>query len=174
MLITLILLGGLILTIGILHFVMGSELRVENNIEIKKPVQFVFDFVRFTKNQDLFSVWNMTDPNMKKTYEGTDGEKGFIYKWDSTNKNVGAGEQKTIAITNGKSVHFELTFIRPMESKAKGSFTVNAKDAETTLVTWTFEGTSKFPMTVLKPLFKSMLGKSMNQSLQNLKALLEK
>lgn len=174
MLTLLIILGIFVLVITALHFIMGPHLKVENKVEIDKPVQIVFDFVRFTKNQDLFSVWNMTDPGMKKMYEGNDGEKGFIYKWDSTNKNVGAGEQKTIGIVHGKSVQFELRFIRPMESHATATFTLNAKNESTTSVIWTFEGPSKFPMTVLKPLFKGMLSKSMNQSLQNLKVLLEK
>jgi hypothetical protein len=34
------------------------------------------------------------DPNMKKTYTGTDAEVGFISAWESTDKNVGVGEQE--------------------------------------------------------------------------------
>jgi hypothetical protein len=42
-----------------------------------------------------------------------------------------------------------------------------------TQVTWGFNSTMKFPMNVMKPLMKSMLGKSLDKSLNNLKTLLE-
>ena len=73
---------------------MGKEMMIEKNVSINKNISEVFNFLKRTKNQDQFSVWNMKDPNMKKDYSGTDGTSGFVYSWDSTDKNVGAGSQK--------------------------------------------------------------------------------
>jgi hypothetical protein len=55
-------------------------MRIEKSIELKRNSMDVYEYLRFTKNQDNFSVWNMTDPSMKKEYVGTDGNVGFIYK----------------------------------------------------------------------------------------------
>ena len=76
---------------------VAKEMTIEKNISIHKNISEVFDFLKQTKNQDKFSVWNMKDTNMKKTYSGIDGTKGFIYSWDSKDKSVGAGSQE---ITN--------------------------------------------------------------------------
>ena len=42
---------------------------VERVIVINKPKQEVFDYIKFVKNQDHFSKWNMMDPKMVKTYK---------------------------------------------------------------------------------------------------------
>ena len=58
---------------------------------------------------------------MKKNYSGTDGQVGFIYSWDSQNKNVGAGEQEITGIEEGHKIDFELRFKRPMEQSASSA-----------------------------------------------------
>ena len=61
-----------------------------------------------------------------------------------------------------------------MQNTALSSFIVNKKGENTTSVSWTFQSPTKFPMSLLAPIFKNMLGKQINQSLLNLKNLLEK
>jgi hypothetical protein len=43
---------------------------IEKNVSINKSISEVFAFLKETKNQDRFSVWNMKDPDMKKNYSG--------------------------------------------------------------------------------------------------------
>ena len=76
-------------------------MRIEKSVEIRKPSSEVFNYLKYTRNQDNFSVWNMADPDMKKEQSGTDGEVGFLYRWDSQNKNVGAGEQEITSNYSG-------------------------------------------------------------------------
>ena len=147
---------------------------IEKNVLINKNIKEVFNYLKQTKNQDLFSVWNMKDPNMKKNYSGTDGTKGFVYSWDSKDKNVGAGSQEIININEGSRIDYQLRFMRPMKNVATSSFVLNKNDENNTSVTWTFESPSKFPMSLFAPIFKKMLGKQISESLQNLKNLLEK
>jgi len=116
----------------------------------------------------------MKDPNMKKNYSGTDGTKGFVYSWDSKDKNVGAGSQEITNISEGSRIDYELRFIRPMQNTAISSFILNKTSENNTLVTWTFRCPTKFPMSLFTPIFKNMLGKQLNTGLQNLKELLEK
>jgi hypothetical protein len=41
-------------------------MKIEKSITINKSSGLVFDYLKITRNQDNFSVWNMADPNMKK------------------------------------------------------------------------------------------------------------
>jgi len=149
-------------------------MKIEKSIDINRSTREVFDYLKFTKNQDSFSVWNMTDPSMKKEYHGTDGNIGFIYSWDSTNKNVGAGEQEITGIDDGKRIEYAIRFFRPMKNTGRTNFLITSKGEKITSVMWTFDSPSKFPMSLLTPLFKWMLGKDLEKGLGNLKAILEK
>ncbi len=116
----------------------------------------------------------MTDPGMKKNYRGTDGTVGFMYGWDSTMKNVGAGEQEITGIEEGKSIDYTVRFFRPMQNTATTRFLVKGTGEKGTTVTWKFESPSKFPMVLFTPVFKVMLGKDLEKGLINLKRILEK
>jgi uncharacterized protein YndB with AHSA1/START domain len=174
MITALIIIAAIILLLLILHLVMGKEMKIERSVFITKPVNEVFNYVKFTKNQDNFSVWNMADPNMKKDYEGTDGQVGFMYKWDSKNKNVGAGEQEIKSIDEAKRIEYEVRFLRPMKNVGKSEFLLDTVNPGQSKITWVFSCLTKFPMTVLKPVFQNMLAKDLEKALNNLKVILEK
>jgi hypothetical protein len=151
-----------------------KQLNIERCVVIAKPTDEVFGAIRLLRNHDKFNMWMMMDPDMKKEFRGTDGETGFAYAWDSTNqRNVGAGEQKIVSIEPNVSIVYELKFIRPMQDIATVTMYTNPLPDGETQVTWGFNSTMKFPMNVMKPLMKSMLGKSLDKSLNNLKTLLE-
>ena len=149
-------------------------MKIEKSITINKSSGLVFDYLKITRNQDNFSVWNMADPNMKKNHKGTDGTVGFIYSWDSTVKNVGAGEQEIIAIEDGKSIDYTIKFFRPMQNTGNTKFQITSLGVESTSVMWLFDSPSKFPMSLFSPIFKKMLGKDLEKGLLNLKGILEK
>lgn len=172
---TLIVIAIFIVLIFILNLLMGKEMKIERIVSINKNSKQVFDHLKITKNQDNFSVWNMADPNMKKEYKGVDGEVGFVYKWNSeTNKNVGAGEQEITKIEEGKTIEYEVRFFKPMKNVAHVKFIITSENSDRTLVQWVFLSPTKFPMTLLKPIFQNMLGKDLEKGLLNLKANLEK
>jgi hypothetical protein len=149
-------------------------MKIEKSIEIGKSSNLVFEYLKITVNQDNFSVWNMADPGMKKKYLGTDGSIGFVYSWDSTNKNVGAGEQEITGINDGQSIDYVIRFFRPMENTAKSGFKITGKSENLSTVVWYFDSPSKFPMSLFSPIFKIILGKDIEKGLKNLKQLLEK
>jgi uncharacterized protein YndB with AHSA1/START domain len=149
-------------------------MKIEKSTQIARPLPEVFAYLKQTKNQDNFSVWNMTDPSMNKEYHGIDGTVGFIYSWDSTVKNVGAGEQEITVIEEGKMIGYEVRFSKPMKNVGKVSFLLSAKDKGETMVTWIFDSPSKFPFSLFAPIFKRMLGKDLEKGLVNLKSILEK
>ena len=149
-------------------------MKIEKSITINKSYRLVFDYLKITGNQDNFSVWNMADTNMKKTHKGTDGTIGFQYSWDSTVKNVGARVQEITAIEDGKSIEYSINFSRPMQNHGKTRFEITSLEAEVTSVLWVFDSPSKFPMSLLSPIFNKMLVKDLEKGLINLKGILEK
>lgn len=147
---------------------------IEKHVTIDRDLDTVFAFLQEIKNQDQFNLWIMKDPAMKKSYSGTDGTVGFKYTWDSNDKNVGAGSQEITRISPGKLIEYDIRFLRPMKSVATSNFVTNKINEGSTAVTWTFKSPTKFPMSLFSPILKSMLGKQLQQSLNNLKSLLEK
>ena len=153
---------------------MAKEMLVEKSVVINKPLSQVFDYLRYTTNQDKFSVWNMKDPGKKTETRGVDGTVGFIYSWDSKDKSVGAGSQEITSIKEGESIAYKLVFERPMKNVSESGFYLRALSNEQTEVQWKFRGPTKFPMSLFKGLFQKMLGKDMATSLTNLKSILDK
>jgi uncharacterized protein YndB with AHSA1/START domain len=144
-------------------------------IVINRPVPEVFNYIKHLRNQDHFSKWVMTDPNMKKTYTGTDGQVGFVYAWDG-NKKAGQGEQEILQIREGQHLDVEVRFIRPFAGIARTPFTTEAVSANETKLKWGMSSAMKYPMNVML-LFMDMdklLGKDLETSLGNLKGILEK
>ena len=152
---------------------MAKEIVVEKSILIDKPFNQVFDFLKTTKNQEFFSVWNMKDPNKETTSEGIDGTEGFIYSWDSKNNSVGAGSQKIIKIVDGKLIEYELKFERPMKNTGISKFLIESTKTNQSKVVWCLNSATKFPMSLFKRMFQKMLGKDISKSLENLKGVLE-
>jgi len=165
--------AALILLLFLVSLMVPKEMKIEKQVTVSRPAGEVFDFLKLIRNQDQFSVWNKADPGMKKETEGTDGEVGFIYRWDSaTNKNVGAGEQEIKEISPGKSITCELRFLRPMQDVASTRFEVSDAGQGMTRIQWGFYGRMKPPMTLMKPVFTKMLGKDLEKGLENLKNIL--
>ena len=103
-------LAGLIALLLIVAIFVKKEVNVKREITINKPENEVFDYLKYLKNQDNFSKWNKLDPGMKKNYTGTDGTVGFISAWESTNDNVGVGEQAIKKIPQCERIDIEIRF----------------------------------------------------------------
>ena len=80
--------AGIIALLIIIALFVKKEYSIFRAITINKPRQEVFNYIKYLKNQDLYSKWVMRDPNMKKDFTGTDGTAGFIYAWEG-NKQAG-------------------------------------------------------------------------------------
>lgn len=157
-------------------FFMPKEYAVSKEITINKPVDTVFNYVRYLKNQNQFSVWANIDPKMEVVYSGTDGAVGSLSAWKSDVKEVGVGEQEIIKITEGKQIDFALRFKKPMEDTAKAYMATTAVSASVTKVKWGISGVIPYPMNIMLPMMKmdQMIGKDLQKGLENLKAELEK
>lgn len=165
---------GLVLLIILLAMIAPKSYEVNRSIEINKQVSEVFKYLSSLKNQDNWSPWVQKDPNMKKSFTGTDGEVGCISAWEG-NKEVGSGEQEITAVVKDEVIESQLRFLKPFKSTSDAYLKV-AKAGKGTKVTWGFTGKNKFPMSIMM-LFMNMdkvVGKDFEQGLAKLKTLLEK
>ncbi|UFH35044.1 SRPBCC family protein [Flavobacterium acetivorans] len=167
---------GIIALALIIALFMPKKYSVEREVTINKPIDSVFNYVKYLKNQNEFSVWATIDPNMKSTFKGTDGTVGAISAWESEVKEVGIGEQEITKITEGKRLDFELRFKEPMNDTAMGFMSTEMVSANQTKVKWGINGTIPYPINIMLPFMKmdEMIGKDLQQGLDNLKAKMEK
>ena len=167
---------GIVALVLIVALFVDGNYAVEREITVNKPKQEVFDYVKYLKNQDNFSVWAQMDPDMKKDFKGTDGQVGAISSWESERDDVGKGEQEIIKIEEGKRVDYELRFIEPFEAKDNAYMATEALDSTKTKVKWGFNGKMQYPMNTMLLFMdmEQMLGSQLDSGLINLKAVLEK
>jgi uncharacterized protein YndB with AHSA1/START domain len=172
-LIVLILIVSIVL---IAAYFMPKDYAIQREITINKPVDSVFNYVKYLRNQNQFSVWANIDPKMKSTYKGTDGTVGSISAWESNVKEVGVGEQEITKITEGKRIDFALRFKKPMDDTAVGFMSTEAISGNQTKVKWGINGVFPYPMNIMMPMMNmdTMIGKDLDKGLENLKAQMEK
>ena len=171
--------GGAVCLLLLIALFSRRSYTVRRSILISKPVDEVFNYVRYLKNQDHFNKWVMMDPDMKKSFAGEDGAAGFIYAWDG-NRKAGAGEQEIKRIEEGKEIDMEVRFIRPFKGLAHARLETGAvvtRDAmpPATSVNWSFSSSMKYPANIflLFMNIEKFLGRDMETSLTNLKTVLE-
>ena len=174
-LIVLLIIVGIVALLLIIALFTKKDYVIEREVVVKKPQNDVFKYIRFIKNQDYYSKWVMSDPNMKKTYSGTDGTPGFIYAWDSDQKDTGKGEQEIKNIVDGEQIATEIRFEKPFRNVSQALMAVNDAGDDQTSVKWSFASSMKYPMNAILLFmdFEKLLGKDMESSLVRLKGILE-
>lgn len=167
--------GIIIAVLLIVALIVKKEYAVEKEIVIDAPRQEVFNYVKYLKNQENYSKWANTDPNMKKTYRGTDGTVGFVSAWESKNKEVGVGEQEITKITEGERIDFELRFFEPFEATEPAYMITETSGDNQTKVKWGFSGRMNYPMNIMLLFMdmEKMIGDDLENGLAKLKSILE-
>lgn len=163
----------LVLALLVAALFIKKEYTVERTVTVNRSTNEVFQFIRYTRNQDQYNKWIMSDPAVKKEYKGTDGTKGFIYAWDG-NRDVGKGEQEITDIREGDRIDFYLRFIRPFEGKENAWMITRPLSADETSIKWGMRGRSTYPLNLVNLFVPSVLGKDLETSLNTLKHVLEK
>jgi hypothetical protein len=170
----------LILSLVVAVLIVGvfapKRFKLERSIQISQPKDSVYQYLKFLKNQDQFSVWARKDPKMKKTYTGQDGIVGFVSAWESKDENVGTGSMEIVKLTAGERIDMHVRFKVPFENEDDSYFETSSINEENTRVIWGFEGNSPYPWNALVYLLKfdDMIGKDLEGGLKKLKSVLEK
>src|SRR6478609_7954345 len=150
-----------------------KDFAVKREVIINKSKQEVFDYIKYLKNQDNYSVWAKMDPTMKKEFKGTDATVGATAFWDG--EKMGKGSQTITGIKEGEQIDYSLHFIKPVEAENHASLATTAVDSTHTKVVWAYDGKMAYPMNLMMVFcdFDSMMGKDLQGGLDNLKGVLE-
>ncbi len=169
----------IIICLALLVFILSSTApktyKVERKVRINRPLQEVYEYLRYLRNQDHWAKWYRLDPEMKKTYKGEDGKIGFQSSWQSEHKKVGAGQQTITSLEDNKAIYTKLEFYKPFKSESDAYIRTEKIDANTTEVSWGFDGEMSPPMNVML-LFMNMdkqVGNDFEEGLAKLKEVLE-
>lgn len=163
----------LIVFLSFLALVVKNEYIIQRDIVIHRPLSEVFEFVKMVKNQEKYSKWVMADPHVKIDYNGIDGTVGFVSAWEG-NKQAGKGEQEIKRIEPLMLINIEIRFEKPFKNVAQTSMYTTAITENQTNVKWMMEGRNSYPMNLFNLFIDNILGKDLNESLNNLKRILEK
>lgn len=150
----------------------STEFILEREITIQKPVEEVYEYMKYVGNMDKVSVWQSIDPDMKKWTTGTDGTVGFISSWESDHNKVGVGEQEIMKLTPNERIDLKLRFKKP-DSEGDAYFITEAIDSTSTNIKWGFESEFPVPFNLMMPSIEKELTANFDQGLKNLKAELE-
>ncbi|WP_298761017.1 SRPBCC family protein [uncultured Psychroserpens sp.] len=172
--IVLYILGGIVAFIILLALIAPKHYEVNRSIIIDKPLPEVFNYLKHIKNQDYWSPWKKRDPDMTQEFIGTDGQVGFISKWNG-NKEVGTGEQEIMNIVENDRVEARLRFFKPWKSESDAVTRVDDAGDGKTKVTWGFSGINKVPANIFMMLYNvdKHVGKDFEEGLASLKEILE-
>jgi uncharacterized protein YndB with AHSA1/START domain len=150
-----------------------NEYHIERIIIIDQPVERVFDYISYLNHQHNYNKWWMVDPNVKNEIKGDDGHKGCIISWDSSNKQLGKGEQEIKSLEVNHRIDFEIRFIKPFTNIAQVYMITEPITDDITRFKWGFVGKNKFPLTLMNPFMDKLLGKDLEISSAKLKEILE-
>jgi hypothetical protein len=117
------------------------------------------------------SPWENLDPNMKRSFEGSQAGPGAIYAWNGNGK-VGSGRSTIVESKPGQSVSLKLEMFKPFKCTNQVIFKL-APSAAGTRVSWIMEGKNGF-MSKAFSLFMSMdkmCGTIFEKGLANLNTL---
>lgn len=166
---------GLIIFILLLGLVVSRDMSYEKSISINAPVKKVWGNINSLAALDKWSPWNEKDPNMEKTFTGTDGTVGARQCWKSKEKGVGEGCQSITKIEEPTLMETQIEFIKPFKSFADGYIKLE-EDGSNTTASWGFKSTMPYPMNLMKLFmnFEKSMDKDFGHGLSKLKGICEK
>jgi uncharacterized protein YndB with AHSA1/START domain len=148
--------------------------RVQRSTNIKAPPEKIFALINDLHSWDAWSPWERLDPAMQRTHSGAASGKGAVYEWAGSGE-VGAGRMEIIEASPPSAVKIKLDFLKPFEAHNFAEFTLEPK-GDVTDVTWAMYGPHTYVAKLMSVFFSmdSMVGKSFETGLANLKAATEK
>ncbi len=133
----------------------------------------VYEEIADFHNWTHWSPWEDLDPDLKRTYSGSESGKGAAYSWTG-NRKAGQGRMEMTEATPHSTVRVDLVFEKPFKASSESVFTI-APDGTGSRVTWALTG-EKTLMTKVMGVFKSMdslIGPDFEKGLARLKATTE-
>ena len=139
-----------------------AQLFIRKTILIRKDQASIFKILHDFHQWPKWSPWLIADPKANIQIEAD----GKSYRWESPI--LGSGEMKIINEEENQSIHYDLQFFKPWESKAKVSFFLNYRDTDIEVV-WTMQSRLPFFMFWMKKKMEVFVGMDYERGLLLLK-----
>ena len=140
---------------------------VKKSIIIDASAEKIFPHLNNFENWTAWSPWAILEKESKVSV----AEDGKFFSW--AGNRIGEGEMKITDETANKSIHADLTFLKPWKSYAKVIYTLNEKGNSTEVV-WEMHSSLPFFMFWMKQMMQNMIGMDFDRGLKMLKDLIEK
>ncbi len=168
-------LAVLVLVIVFLGYVSTREgkFRYERSGLIDAPADKIFPYISNFKLGGEWSPYEKVDPNMKKTFGGTDGQVGATMDFDG-NAEAGSGKLEILKIVPNQLVEIKLTMTKPFFAENLVTYTLTSEGASTRF-SWAMSGDGGFLGKLIGTLIdcEAMVAGSFSQGIANLKAIIE-
>lgn len=138
-------LGAIAALLLLLAYFLPRQYAVTVTTQIERPQAAVFDYVRMLRHQLQYSEWYQADRALQPMFTGEDGTVGAVMLWDSSNKDLGSGEQE-IKHLAPDHVGIELRFIKPIAGTCQLHNHFAALSPMRTRYTCTFHACARFPV----------------------------
>lgn len=162
---------GLLVILTIAMFIMGKEYHFEKSIVINATPEKVYQHINSSKKFNQWNPWMDSDPNIKVTYSGQEGQVGDTYCWIG-NDEVGEGCHEFLELTPNKGQKTKMTFKKPFESVGYSDVKLTTEGSGTK-VTWTLDCDLDYPMNLMKIMMDSGMNDSYGKGLDKLKKIVE-
>jgi hypothetical protein len=146
-----------------------DEYEVVRQATVPAAPEAVYDLIVDFRRWPEWSPWEDIDPELRRTYSGSDAGVGAVYEW-AGNRKAGEGRMEIIEATAPSRVVIDLRFIKPFKAHNTTTFELDGSDGGTR-VTWRMVG-QKTLMTKVMGIFKSMdkmIGPDFEKGLDRLK-----
>lgn len=143
---------------------------VERQTSIKKDMATVKALIEDFSKWNLWSPWNIVEPDCKITVEGEAGKPGHKMAWDG--EIIGKGTQELVS-SEGGTLRYKLVFLTPWKSHSDAELRIEERGDETQ-VTWLLDSSMPFFMFFFVDMMKALIGMDFDRGLRMLKEIAEK
>jgi hypothetical protein len=171
----LVLIFGFICTVFfIVALFVRRDYKIERKLQIDRPVEQVFDYVRILDNQEEYNLWYLIDPPADKVRTGKDGTLGYVLAWDSDDIRLGKGEEKIVNFKQFRRIDIAVRFKRPLPFTDYIYFITEMTPDNNTVLTWGIHGERMYPTNIvylyyeMNKLLTYKLERSINKIKRNL------
>lgn len=162
-----------ILIVGVLFVtaLQPNVFRVQRSVTIAAAPRTIVPLIEDFHAWGQWSPYEVMDPQMSRTFEGSARGVGAIYGWSS--RKIGQGRMEILEVTPSRIV-IKLDFLKPFEAHNIATYTLEAQ-GDGVLVTWSMEGPNSFlgKLMHLVVNMDKMVGKDFETGLANLKQAAE-
>ena len=166
-------LGAIILGAIALVIFAPRQITIVSTARVKAPKDLVADNIRYFNRYAAWSPFVETDPQQKHRVEGTDGEVGVKYHWESVAEK-GLGFQTLKAVSND-NLAIECDIQQPFQAVTQFSYGFQ-EQGEETVITQTFVAPMPPPMNAIGVLIglEGKMRATNERGLERLKSYTEK